>query len=390
MNICFFTTDAPNLRNGGSNNVTTRLINALITKGHNLSCVSFEKNDNSLKGCSFFQLESDDYSLLKKFIQEKEIDIIVNPSSEFKWVEVIKHLKEDFENIKFIKVLHTTPLHAIRGVIDNEPLYTYSNKVSRFIYNISPQKAVRKYRRKSYLKETYLQWLEVYDKIVLLSAYAIPEFNNIVNIQNHPKVTAISNPINFYASNNDNDEKEKIVLFVGRIHRQAKRPDRLLAVWKKIYKCFPDWKLIFVGDGPMLESLKQSCQRHDLNNVEFVGLTDPNPYYEKASVLAVTSTYEGLPLAIAEAKSFGVVPIAFDSFSALSELVEDEVTGIKVRPFSINQYSQKMAKLMANEEYLENIRANIKSDTQFRAKFDMSYIISRWEALFNELMLDNG
>ena len=52
---------------------------------------------------------------------------------------------------------------------------------------------------------------------------------------------AIPNPNTYPAQENTDFLKKKQILYVGRIEWRQKRVGRLIDIWKRIYKKFPDW-----------------------------------------------------------------------------------------------------------------------------------------------------
>lgn len=65
----------------------------------------------------------------------------------------------------------------------------------------------------------------------------------------------------------------------------------------------------------------------NLRNIEFKGTQPSEPYYAESSVLCMTSTYEGFPMVLIEAQQYGCVPMAFDSFEAVHDIIEDGENG---------------------------------------------------------------
>ena len=175
------------------------------------------------------------------------------------------------------------------------------------------------------------------------------------------KIVYISNPSPFVTQKS---EKKKQLLYVGRLEHGAKRPDRLLRIWKRLYKKFPNWEMIVVGDGKERKRLEQ--QSKSLKRISFIGFQAPEPYYRDASILCMTSNFEGFPMVLPEAMSFGTVPFAFDSFSAVHDIIEDGKTGVLVPPFSIKEYANKLAQLMSDEEKRNLMSENcLKDVTRF-------------------------
>lgn len=91
---------------------------------------------------------------------------------------------------------------------------------------------------------------------------------------------------------------------------------------------FPDWKLIIVGDGVEKRNLVEKVIQLKLNNVVFEGFQNPSLYYKRASILMLTSEYEGFGLVVVEAMSFGVIPVVYGSYSAVYDIISDGVDGV--------------------------------------------------------------
>ena len=107
-------------------------------------------------------------------------------------------------------------------------------------------------------------------------------------------------------------EREKTLVYIGRLSKWDKRIDRLLKIWKTVQHDHPDWSLEILGDGPEKENLENLAKKLKLSNYHFRGFVNIKDYLPKASVLAMTSSSEGFPMVILEAANYGVVPIAYN------------------------------------------------------------------------------
>ena len=93
--------------------------------------------------------------------------------------------------------------------------------------------------------------------------------------------------------------------------------------------------------------LKKYVKDHAINNVFFEGYKDnPLDYYRRASIICLTSIYEGLPLVLAEAMNYRVIPVAFNSFTSAVDLIDDGENGFLIKPFDMDDYVQKLLSLM--------------------------------------------
>lgn len=110
----------------------------------------------------------------------------------------------------------------------------------------------------------------------------------------------------------------------------------LLSAWQKIFQEFPSVKLKIAGDGPVRDFLEQYAQSIRFKEqIEFQGwLTQDqlNQEFENDCVLIIPSiSGEAFGLIGAEASMAGI-PIIANRIGALTEIVEDGLTGIIVTP----------------------------------------------------------
>ncbi|MBQ9191771.1 MAG: glycosyltransferase [Bacteroidaceae bacterium] len=140
--------------------------------------------------------------------------------------------------------------------------------------------------------------------------------------------------------------KQKVVVYIGRLSRRDKRLDRLLRIWHLASPQMPEWQLKIVGRGPEEEALRQQAVNLCLQNISFEGYSDHvQLYFNEASILCLTSSFEGWPLCVAEAQANGVIPIIFDSFGGARDLIRNAKEGILVKPFDENLFAQELVGL---------------------------------------------
>ncbi|HPH63688.1 MAG TPA: glycosyltransferase [Paludibacteraceae bacterium] len=220
------------------------------------------------------------------------------------------------------------------------------------------------------------------DKMVLLSKHFIPKF---FAAKIYPqKVTSISNmlTVNANAVDMDLSKKKKEVLFVGRLDNKFKRVDLLLRIWAKVEKCHDDWILNICGDGEDRGMLKNLNRELGLQHVYFKGFVNPDEYYKTASIFCMTSAYEGWGLVIEEAAAFGCVPIAFDSFEAVSDLISNGENGWLVSPFDVTAYANVVCELIENE----GLRMKLAEKARLTVnRFNPEKIMDEWESLFKDV-----
>lgn len=226
------------------------------------------------------------------------------------------------------------------------------------------------------------------DLYVVLSPSFIEKFINFTGISKLQKLAVQTNPLTI----NTNDyiysakNKQKEIIYVGRIDYNQKRVNRIIETWKELEDKYPNWKLSIIGDGPYRKEVEQKAKNLQLSRVYFEGFKDPETYYKRASLLILTSEYEGFPLVLIESMAFGVVPVVFGSYSAVYDIIEDKINGIIVEPqngiFDKHKMANQLSFLM-NDDIKRNKMA-VKAIETSKNKYSLEIIYHSWEKLFNQ------
>ncbi|MDR1671135.1 MAG: glycosyltransferase [Alistipes sp.] len=179
--------------------------------------------------------------------------------------------------------------------------------------------------------------------------------------------------------------KKNVVLYVGRLNSYQKRLDRLVDIWARLEKRFPDWEMWIVGKGEERENLIRQTERLGLKNVKFRDFTtDPGEYYSQASILALTSSNEAWGLVISEAQQAGVIPIAFDvSEGVRVQLAPDGVNGVLVKPFNKRKYACRLAELMGDPALREEMSRNVVAKAR---EYSNAGRLAKWDIAFKKLL----
>ena len=193
------------------------------------------------------------------------------------------------------------------------------------------------------------------------------------------KFRAIYNPAGKPVEVNPADKRRE-VLYLGRLSFADKRVDRLLNIYALIAGSHPGWKLRIVGDGPELPNLERQAAELGLEScVEFCGFSsNPAEYLKSASILCMTSEFEGWPMAIVEAMQYGVAPIAFGCTAGVRELLADG-RGIDVPPGDNHAYALQLSQLMASPDLRAEL---VGTHAPFLSQLSISNIAAQWKELF--------
>lgn len=177
--------------------------------------------------------------------------------------------------------------------------------------------------------------------------------------------------------------KIKEIIYVGRLDFVQKRVYRVIDTWNYLEERFPDWRLTIVGDGPDRMNLENHVKALNLRRVHFEGFQNPVPYYRRASILMLTSDFEGFPLVLAECMSFGVISAVYNSYSAVCDIIDGGKDGIVLpyheKGYDANEAAGMIANIMKDDGKREQMAlAAIKKSKEY----SVEKIYSEWEKVF--------
>jgi len=242
---------------------------------------------------------------------------------------------------------------------------------------------------KKYFQKKYRRISDNEPNLVLLSEHYKQNFANITGLgEISPQWHAIGNSLCFNLDNDiDFKAKERIVLFVARLDEDQKRLSKALEIWDELQKKSSDnslhkWSFVIVGDGNDKAIYEDMVTKRHIPNVQFEGWQDSLPYYLKASIFVMTSIVEGFPMTLMEAKQCGCVPIAFDSFEAVHDVIENGVDGFIVTYNDKESFIERLVSLMENDDLRNSMAKKAIITAQ---KFSVDKIAQEWYNYYEKL-----
>lgn len=372
MNICFFTIKDVNPFVGGVERVTYNLSQFFESKGINV--FYFHLRGNEYDNHFILPQDNDTESIIKYIkskIQQYNIQIIIDQYG------IGNYMSHHYlgHGVKIIRCWHLNikEEHITRCLLETFSFKYLKSSIINFLFWLNTP--LRRHKQEKYFRET----VRDVDTFLLLSEHYVKYLSS----KNYPseKLYAINNAISI--PEKETYKKENLIIFCGRIVHNPKNVLFLIYLWKKLYRQYPDWKMLLVGDGVDKNLMLDLIRKNDLERIEITGYSDPKPYYEKAKILVLPSYSEGFGMVLLEAMLHDCVPIVFDSSMAFRDIISDGENGFIVERLNRKEYINKCMSLMDNNEIYKKMAA--KCYPSVKKSFNMEKIGTEWINLFKKL-----
>ena len=172
------------------------------------------------------------------------------------------------------------------------------------------------------------------------------------------------------------NEKERLTIInIARLDWACKQQHFAIQAFHKIANTYPDWDLLFWGDGSDKKRLEKLISDLGLQNrVYLKGVTaQPLEEMKKADIFIFPSRYEGFGISLAEAMSTGLPAIGLASCSGVNELIQDGKNGFLVT--SVEECARRLEELIKSVTLRQQFGQNAHSHVK---RFDPTAIIQQW------------
>ena len=391
MTICFLSTCQFNEFTGGMDRVCCLLSREFIRRGYRLIYVFGIPSQlgHPAEGCDGdgqFQFpytiwDDRNIAFFSELVRSQGIDIVIDAAFVSRYHDVVFQAKKQTP-FKLITTFHGDPfcdLKELRDRMEWLPLeYTGLSLIFHIIkaYIKYPISYFLRFRS---LKSRFTKMVKESDYYVVLCDDYAKQIRRITKDNNPVHIVSISNPIDLSRSETGNSVKKNQVLFVGRLNEQ-KRVDRLLRVWAKVEKHLGGWDLVIVGDGDARIKYETYAHRLRLTNVHFLGNVNSSEEMKLSKIVTIVSSHEGFGMTLVEGMMAGAIPIAFNSYAAVHDIIKDGDTGFIIPPFDENIFAERIVGLASNEIMFKKMQ---KMALQSLSHFSVERIVGQWETLFN-------
>ncbi len=222
-----------------------------------------------------------------------------------------------------------------------------------------------------------LKVVSKFDRFVVLTEEDKDYWGDLQNIQVIPNART-------FVFDRPAELTEKKVIAVGRYCYQ-KALDRLIDAWSIVCQSVSDWKLYLVGDGEDRVSLQQQIERLGLSDKVILGRaeTDMPSVYTDASILALSSRYEGLPMVLLEAQAAGLPIVSFECKCGPRDVLTNGEDGFLVKEGDVETLAAKIRELIIDEDLRRRMGAEAYKNSEM---FSEEKVMTQWVELFNEVI----
>lgn len=167
--------------------------------------------------------------------------------------------------------------------------------------------------------------------------------------------------------------------------REQKRLDVLLRAFATVRASLPDARLLIVGDGPDYPRLQRDVAAlAPEGSVMLLGRRDDVPSVMRAmDVFAISSDFEGSPLALIEAMAQGVAVVATRVGGVPDILGGDGVAGLLVPPGEPGPLADALLRVLRDPALRQTLGGSGARRAADEYTFDR--VVERWEDLYTEL-----
>lgn len=356
-NIVFFIQDFS--RPAGSERVTSLVANYLAQNGYNVTILSICGNNTS-----FYLI--DEKIKLKTLLNKRAIN------NKIEFLKIIGKLKEYYTHNSTDIVIDVFAALSIYTLLLKRRFGYKSITWEHF--NFKAKVGFNKIGRKLASRSAeYIITLTEQDKEFYVRAFP----------QMRAKITSIYNPSPFVPQQLFEDDKENLLISVGRLTYQ-KGFDELIEIWRLLSPSVPNWKLIIIGNGEEREKLVHLIETKQIKNIEIhPAVQNIGVWYRRAKIYLSTSRFEGLPMTMIEAQTFGLPIVSYDYLTGPKDIIQSEYNGLLIPVGERNKFVQKLNELMRDDQKIKILSQNSLVSSE---RFSYDKICEKWLSLIGSLI----
>ncbi|MBT2234555.1 glycosyltransferase family 4 protein [Nonomuraea sp. NEAU-A123] len=229
------------------------------------------------------------------------------------------------------------------------------------------------------IKREIARYYGRFDAIVVLTKTNQVEYRILL-----PGTPIVRIPNAVHATGQVSKQVNPVVVAAGRLVKQ-KGFDLLIPAFQKAAERHPDWRLRVYGGGPRKAELGALISELGLEDrVQLMGRTDRmDEKLAGASIYALSSRFEGLPMVMIEAMGHGLPVAAFDCPTGPADVLTSGKDGLLVPSEDIGGLARALDRLMSDKALRLRMGAAARRTA---GNYEADSVMPLWEDLFAELL----
>jgi L-malate glycosyltransferase len=169
------------------------------------------------------------------------------------------------------------------------------------------------------------------------------------------------------------------------VFREQKRLGDWIEAAALVRQQHPSLRCLLVGDGPLRGEVEAAIAAHGLQDVvHLAGLQeDVRPFLAAMDVYMMSSSYEGLPIALLEAMSMECVPVSTRA-GGIPELVRDGENGFLTEPHRPDQLARAVGSVISDSARRAALAAAARRTVE--EGFSMRRMTEELESIYLEVL----
>ena len=177
------------------------------------------------------------------------------------------------------------------------------------------------------------------------------------------------------------DIRENNILFAGTII-QRKGYMVLIEAFAKIAHKYPDWNVVFAGNGE-IENVQKVAKRLKIEKqTKFLGWVsgkEKELAFQKASIYCLASDGEGFPMGVLDAWAYGI-PCVVTPVGGIPDIIKDGVNGLIFPVGDANTLAKKLEDLITKPQLRKDIVS--EADKYVYGEFNVSFINNQLDHIY--------
>lgn len=245
--------------------------------------------------------------------------------------------------------IHTSePPSALRKSMFMLLAKLFRKKTIVHFHSFSPETTIN-----GKLKKVYHYLFTNADVVIVLSELWKKYVNDTFELGD--KVRVVYNPCTADISTQKYDKKKQI-LYAGTVNARKGYGDMIKA-FAKIASDFPDWQIVFAGNGEVEQGMKLASESGIKSQTVFLGWVSgvtKDKAFKEATIFCLPSYAEGFPMSVLDAWSYGL-PVITTPVGGIPDVAQDDTNMLLFNPGDVNMLAKQMKRMIVDNSLRDKI-----------------------------------